>query len=307
MTQLVYFDNSIVRSLSKNPSSWNKFVEIFGLSIRPVYSYYLFLEYIGFKKIKKLYITKPDETMLDFSKAGIKNSDEKKAEIIRLELEKYFDVACKHLQEQLSIAEVQTSFNGLIHENIKHISSHEFSQDLNKVLFENILKLVSSDYWSFAETLSVELAWDYFCALSPNGISTKLIRQVQLSIWLDLWEKGCHFPFGKIIDDFEGYYDLKLSKNSRFDNSEDMVDAEVLTYSIMGLPNHAGQAEAVNILTYDLTINIEERIKLGLGNIKNMQDTLGRTINSRFGKVYCLNRDNNEIINVFEPQMPILL
>jgi hypothetical protein len=55
----LYFDNPVVRFLIESPETWkdlyDPFIKTFGRRFRPIQSYYLFFEYIGFTK-KKLNI-----------------------------------------------------------------------------------------------------------------------------------------------------------------------------------------------------------------------------------------------------------
>ena len=175
-------------------------------------------------------------------------------------------------------------------------------------MFGNILKLYEDDYSSFSKEAADFLAWDYFCNISAEGISTALLRQRQMAFWLQQWNQCTIFPFGKLIDDFPGYYDIHLSKNTNFKGQEDMVDAEIITYLIMGKHNeNSNSIESVNILTFDPPINVQERIKLGLGNVVNMEGVLKRNLNKCFGKIYCLNKDTLTINQPFEPQLPIII
>lgn len=308
-TKYVYFDNFVAKMLLEDPNCWNflwdNFIAEFGLSMRPISSYYLFFEYFGFTKKN---LEKPNRDMFQFR--DIRNVKRARNEIQKIDrvLQQYWENACCDLEIQMSSSAVKKSLNDSVAKGIARISLFDKSQELKECLFGNILNLYEDDYSSFAQKAADFLAWDYFCNISAEGISTDLLRQRQLAFWLQQWDQRTIRPFGKLIDDFPGYYDIKLDKNTYFDGLGDMVDSEIITYLIMGLfSDNSKKTETVSILTCDPSVNIQERIELGLGNLMNMEGTLKRKISRCFGKVYRLNKDTFAIDQFFEPQLPIII
>lgn len=292
MAQLVLYDNSITRDLITDPKSWNNFhdsfLPIFGHFTRPVYSYYSFFEYIGFKKH---ILKKPNEEMFRFNSIDSQKRAIKEIDKIGIAYDDYFDNAVEDIERQLQSPEIKDQLLQLIKDQNLYESNFENSKELKAILFGYILNLFFNNYEMFVHQAATHLAWDYFCNVSGKNITIPLLREAQLGAWEQAWRKNILLPFGKIIDDLEKYTKVTLSKNTRLDGQEDMVDAEAITYLLIGVINTTNQLEPINFLTRDNQLNIRERIQLGCENILNLERALNIKINKRPGRVYFLNKD----------------
>lgn len=307
MAQLVLYDNPIARDLISKPKSWNNlhdsFLPIFGHFTRPIYSYYLFFEYIGFKKQM---LVKPNEEMFKFNNIDTQKRAIKEVDKIGLAYDSYFDNAVAEIERQLLAPEIKSQLLELIKNQSLYESNFENSKELKEILFGYILNLFFNDYGAFVHQAATHLAWDYFCNVSGAGITIPLLREAQLGAWEQSWTQNILLPFGKIIDDLEKYTKVTLSKNTRLDGQEDMVDAEAITYLIIGVLNKYNELEPINFLTRDNMLNIRERLQLGSENILNLEDALKIKIKKRQGRVYFLN-DNMTIKDYEDVQITIPL
>lgn len=299
MTKLIYFDNSVAKKLLEEPEKyWNSFYDNsigeFGLSIHPLQSYYLFFEYFGLTKKK----------FLNISTSTLKFKHIKKLNENGLILDSYFAFLCKDIESQLSMDIVKKLITKHIEQQKIYRSFFDGSQELYNIFFREILELFNKDYPNFIQHATLYLAWDYFCILWPEEISIENLRCMQIDIWLQLVEQGHRLPFGKIIDDIPH---SNLHGKTKFKEQKDMVDSEALTYLFMGHKNEFNESESVNILTLDNPINLQERIELGLSHLNYIENTLKKSVDKKFGKVYCLNKDTFLTKQVLEPQIPICL
>jgi hypothetical protein len=304
-TPSVYFDNSILRDLTDYPRYWNDLEKILlplhGQSLQPRSSYYLFFEYFP---LKSLGLKIPSNNLCKFSAIHDKERACAKIEEIDKNLNDYFDYGQSYYLQQLLLKE--NEWHDLIKKREKDESPFEGSKELRTILFQGILDLLYSDYAAFSEQAAFYLAWNWFCNIQPAKITREILRERQLGIWNQLRENDFLLPFGKIIDDFaEKNITINLVKNSHLGgNLSDMVDAEGITLALM---------EKTIFFTYDEKINIEQRIKLGLQTIIEIEYALKINIPKNFGKVYYFSRPNKksktplELVEIYEPSSLIAL
>lgn len=283
MAQIVFFDNSIARALISNPKNWYLVNNTFKESIRPLYSYYSFLEYIG---VTKKRFKEPNSALFKFDNITTIQQAQNEREIIGNLCEQYFDEAVNNLKGQLSIPH-------------------------NIDMFKDKIQKQSQRTSTDAEIVATHLAWDYFCNVLPNGMPVILLRKAQIHVWMQLYQLNIVMPFGKIIDDFAPQL-LKtpLTKNSLFKGYGDMVDAEAITYLIAGIIDKNNLCEPVNFFTTDSQINIRERIQLAENSLLMIERYANKILNRSFGKVYYCDldeTDNLKIISRESPSIPILL
>lgn len=305
MAKLVYFDNLVVKFLISNPERWNSLIDVFkkrfGQFARPIYSYVLFLEYIGFHKST---LNKPDESTVELLK---RISDEKQAaqctKKIAMALQTYFDQASNEILAQLLSPKVRKEiFKGIVSQ-IPLESTFASSVELREILFKDMIQLFFSDYMVFAERMALFLAWDYFCDISTK----RFVRKAQLGIWLQLWKKGELFPFGKIIDDLPDFHFMAPKDTADFKGIEDMVDVEAHTYALIGLISDQKELESVNILTFDPSASVRARVQMGVNAILKIQEETKEDVKRFPGTIFCLDRDTFEILDEIEVQIPIFL
>lgn len=177
--KFLYFDTPLIRSLSDRPEVWDQlydpFIRIFGHEFKPIESFYLFFEYIGFTK-KRL------EVPQIFKKPHLSES-EKLAKIdphLRIVKEEDIDILDKSLNDLLREMTVyseeklfflQKTIIELIEERKRRISSSPFPQMLVNSLFGNIFFLAETDFFEFVKYASRYLSWDIFCSIQPSGLS----------------------------------------------------------------------------------------------------------------------------------------
>lgn len=201
---------------------------------------------------------------------------------------------------------LQTTFEDLVTSQEKRASSFKGAQELQKVLFGDIIDYMKTDFAGFVKYATRYLSWNIFCGVNPIGLSLKLIRQRQLGFWLQFWQEGIELPIGKIVDDQVGYYDLEFC--SHFKEFEDMVDTEMHTYLIMGrkVDRELCPISAVAYPPHDQQA-FEKRNALILGSITNIETSLQKTIAKRPGKLYQLDPKTHLFQEVFEPIFKIEL
>jgi len=315
--ELIYPDNAVVRSLADKPETWDKlydpFVNTFGRTFRLVKSCYLFFEYIGFTK-KNLRIPPALKTPIldhqqDFAKMKLNVPKMITAELIdKLDksLGKVSGAINAYIESQM--VSLHPIFEDLVENREGRIASFEGSQELIKILFGDIITLMATDFIGFVKYATRYLAWDVFCSIHPVGLSLELIRERQLAYWLQFWEEGIELPFGKIIDDQAGYYDMNFKSKSHFKEFEDMVDAEMHTYLILG-SKVDGALRSIRALAYppQNQYTFEERNRLALGSITNIETRLEKTLVKHPGKLYELDPDTHFFKKVYEPMFKILL
>ena len=305
--RLLYLDNPVVRDLTDRPDTWNllydDFIENFGRSFQVIQSYYLFFEYIGFTK-KELSLP-PELIKIIFLEIRSKKITDEMITLIDKELEECVDQIHDYIRNKLY--SLREFIEDLIQKRLNRISSFNGAIELEEKLFGNIRALFDQDCDGFVKDASRYLAWDEFCNISPEGFPKDILRQRQIGYWYQLWEEGIILPIGKIIDDVSSYYNMSFK--SYFKGSEDMVDAEMLTFLIFGNPTEKGSIERCNCLTYDKGSQVSDRIELALGNIVNIEQSLGVNVQRNSGKVYCLSKDDKEIKieEFYEPLIPINL
>lgn len=305
MAKLVYFDNLLAKFLISNPNRWNSFIDVFikrfGQFARPIYSYVLFLEYIGFHKST---LKKPDESTVELLKRISSEKDAAQCtNKIGLALQKYFDQAVAEILTQLLSSKIRKEiFKGIVNQ-IPLESSFVSSVELREILFKDMIQLFFSDYMVFAERMALFLAWDYFCDISTK----RFVRKAQLGIWLQLWKSGELLPVGKIIDDLPDFYLLAPKDTADFKGIEDMVDVEAHTYALIGLINDQKGLESVNILTFDPPASVRARVQMGVNAILKIQEETKEEVRRFTGTIFCLDRDTFEIIDEIEVQIPIFL
>lgn len=301
--KFIYFDNPFVRSLSNHPEIWDNlfdlFVKTFGRRFKPIQSYYLFFEYIGFTK-KELNIP------VNFKKPCFENSKElnslKKATenlaILDKNLSKIGTDIRLHIKEKLY--DLKPLLTSKINKRKNHTSLFQGSQELVNILFGDILVLIENNFEQFIEFATTYLTWDVWCSINPLGIPLNIVRERQLGFWLEKWEDEIELPFGKIIDDLARYY--KMNFESQLKNHEDMVDSEMLTYLILGY-RFNDEIHRVHCLTYPPKNpkEIPERNELALGTINNIEKTLGKTILKKPGKIYVFDKEKHDIKEINEP------
>jgi hypothetical protein len=305
MAKLVYFDNLLVKFLISKPNRWNSLIDVFikrfGQFARPIYSYVLFLEYIGFHKST---LKKPDESTVELLK---RISDEEQAaqctKKIAIALQTYFDQASNEILVQLLSPKIRKEiFKGIVNQ-IPLESSFASSVELREILFKDMIQLFFSDYMVFAERMALFLAWDYFCDISTK----RFVRKAQLGIWLQSWRAGELFPLGKIIDDLPDFHLLASKDAADFKGIEDMVDVEAHTYALIGLINDQKELESVKVLTFDPPASVRARVKMGVNAILKIQEETKEDVRRFSGTVFCLNLDTFEILDEIEVQIPIFL
>jgi hypothetical protein len=305
MSQLVYFDNNLIKSLITKPQMWDIFYDTFltkfGEHTRPIYSYYLFFEYFDFHKSN---FEMPSEDALKKIKGiGSEKDAVSQRNRIVMALERYFDQTAANLENQLLSMSIKKELLSRICNTEKYESNFIVSTDLKKILFKDILNLIENDYATFAKFAANHLAWDYFCDASVK----KFIKKVELDFWSQLWEKGVLFPFGKIADDLNDDLKFKPSSNTAYKGLEDMADSEAIAYALLGCMHKNNDRESVNIITTDNPTNIKERLMMGANIIRKIEDEQKKFTPRFSGKVYCLKRDNLEFVEEVDASIPILL
>lgn len=85
--------------------------------------------------------------------------------------------------------------------------------------------------------------------------------------------------------------------DSYFKSYEDMVDAEVFTYLILGL-----NEEPIKYITSDASEEISQRLKLVLGAINSIEQAIEISIPKHFGQVYRVDSTTNKIVEVHNIQ-----
>lgn len=280
----LYLDNPVVRDLTQRPEilkdCYEHFIQTFGRTFKVTRYCYLFFEFFGFKK-DRLEIL-PEMLKWDFSRiTGNPNNDENMVLIDQI-CEKGIESLRLHINGKL------ISLHELLKESIERrlsqISAFHGAQEMEGKLFGGIRDLFKENFIDFVLEATRYLVWDVFCGICPIGLSTGLFRQRQLGHWYRAWKQGIVLPIGKIIDDHSRYYEISFS--SYFKNFEDMVDAEMLTYVIFGFPSDGGEIERCDSLTYDMTSSVSERVRLALGTITNLENSLKRNIRYKSGKAY---------------------
>ena len=291
--KIIYPDTPLIRSLSDRPDTWNDlyipFLEKFSLPFKPIQSYYLFFEYIGFTK-KQL------EIPIDFVRPsfhGKENKEEisildKNLRMIELGLSDY--IAEKLYSLHPILEELKT-------ERKKRMSSFDAAQELVDSLFGNIFFLMETNFDKFVQRATTYLAWDAFCSIHPLDIPLRAIRERQLICWFQRWEEGEKLPFGKIIDDQRDYN--KIDLESHYKEREDMVDSEMHTYLALGyqIDNHIHPVHCLIYPPKDPHI-ITNRNELALESINNIQNTLRKVIPKFPGKMYSLDEKTHSIIEI---------
>ncbi|MBS0622600.1 MAG: hypothetical protein JSR80_06545 [Verrucomicrobia bacterium] len=287
--KFIYPDNPLIRALTDRPETWEGFydalITLFGRNFKCVESYYLFFEYIGFTK-EKLEIP---HLLSQPHFEGV--ASEKMLEKHLLSINEYIHKKLYSLKGDL---------HSLIHERMKHTSPFRASQELVHSLFGTIFLLMEKNFEEFITYSTTHLAWDVFCAIHPLRLPLKLIREKQLGLWLNRWEQGTKLPFGKLIDDQSPNY--KMDFTSPFKEREDMVDAEMHTYLILGYEIEE-QIHSVHCLTYPPQDPhaLSKRTELALSTIVHLQNTLGKEIQKISGKIYSLDKKTHTLIETHEP------
>lgn len=309
--RIIYPDNPIIRALSDRPEVWNQlydpFVNTFGRTFKPVQSYYLFFEYIGFTK-------KLLEIPLVFAKPYFDNT----AKLAAIDLgkgvsEEELFMLDKNLSEidagisiyiKQKLYALKPTFDLLIKERKKRISFFKAAQELVDALFGDIFFLIDNEFEEFVHYATTYLAWDSFCTIHPLGLSLKAIRERQLAFWLKSWERGIKLPLGKIVDDQSNYY--KMNFESHFKEFEDMVDAEMHTYLILGYEID-NQLHPVDCLIYPPKDHnaVSKRNELMLGSVTNIQKTLSKEIAKFPGKIYSLDEKTHSFLEINEPMFSL--
>ncbi len=313
--ELIYFDNPVVRSLMEIPQTWNDlhdpFIKTFGRRFRPIQSCYLFFEYIGFTKKKLKIPTELKKPTFDHHVELAKVDPDIPATIsteaialIDADLGSIANAIDNHIAAQMHA--LQTTFEDLVTSREKRASSFKGAQELQKVLFGDIIDYMKTDFAGFVKYATRYLSWDTFCGINPIGLSLKLIRQRQLGFWLQFWEEGIELPIGKIVDDQVGYYDLEF--RSHFKEFEDMVDTEMHTHLIMGSKVN-GELHPICAVAYPPHDQqaFEKRNTLILGSITNIETSLQKTVAKRPGKLYQLDPKTHVFQKIFEPIFKIEL
>jgi hypothetical protein len=306
----LYIDNPVLRDLTGNPeflkNCYDDFVRIFGRSFKGVKSYYLFFEFYG---IKKDWFGIPAEMLRwDFS--------DKRGSPTSVDYIAFIDQKCKEGIQRIDahiggrLQSLQNALKEVIARRLGEMT--QTGEEIEKVLFGDIRHLINEDYKTFVSVAKGYLVWDAFCGVSPKKLCTSLLRQRQLSHWHHARQDGWVLPVGKIIDDHAKYYDMSFE--SYFKDYEDMVDAEMITYLMFGHPTD-GELERCDCLTYDSSAEISERMRLSLGTISNLKATLNQDVQHKFGKAYCITKENGQICrdgkvsfsHVHDPIIPIEL
>lgn len=115
-------------------------------------------------------------------------------------------------------------------------------------------------------------------------------------------------PIGKIIDDLAYYYEKNFS--SHLKNYEDMVDAEILSYLVMGINDcHSGQRKPVHFFSYYpiKKDDIENRLAITLAVVRDVERDLNQKLEKYPGKLYLIDRQNPIIPEPIRLCLPILL
>lgn len=309
--RIIYPDNPIIRSLSDKPEVWNQlydqFVNTFGRTFKPIQSYYLFFEYIGFTK-------KLLEIPLVFAKPYFDATTKLAAiDLDRGVREEELLILDKNLSEidagisiyiKQKLYSLKPTFDQLIKERKKRISSFRAAQELVDALFGDIFFLLESEFEEFVQYATTYLAWDSFCSIHPLGLPLRAVRERQLGFWLKSWEQGIKLPLGKIVDDQSNYY--KMNFESHFKEFEDMVDAEMHTYLILGYEID-DQLHPVDCLMYPPKDRnaIFKRNELVLGSVTNIQKTLNKEIAKFPGKIYSLDDKTHCFLEINEPMFSL--
>ncbi len=302
----VYLDSPLVRSLADLPETWNKlydaFIKEFGRRFKPISSYYLFFEYIGFTK-KHLAIpiifTEPHFfPSKEFKKIKPIKVNQEEIQVLDRNLREIAAGISIYLKQK--IYTLRNVFEQLIQEREKRISSFRGTKDLIDCLFGDIFLLVQNDFEKFVEYATTYLSWDVFCGIRPKEPPLDIIRERQLGFWLNHWEQGRDLPFGKIIDDQSKYYCMDFA--SPFKEFEDMVDSELHTYLILGYRMN-GETHPIQGLGYPPKDPdaLSKRNELALGTVNNIQRALGRELNKFPGKLYSLDPITHVIKETNEP------
>jgi hypothetical protein len=293
----IYFDNSIVKDFARTPELWDsfydEFIEHFGRTFHPIESYYLFFEYIGFHK-DRLKIPSALVNCIKFEPLLKKDITPDDIHSMDTVLDNTVNSIEQHIESKLFALE--SFIKGLVEEASQRVSSFIGAQKLHEKLFGRISTLVAEDFPRFVKEAKLYLIWDVFCTITPEGISVKNLRERQLGYWMTFWEGGYTYPFGKIIDDHSEYYEISFSNKSLFKNYEDMVDAEMLTYVVLGIPTEDGTIDRCYCLTYDSHTQTSERIRLALGSVNNIEQTLEKTLKKVTGKTYRLKKNGHKIM-----------
>ncbi len=311
---LIYPDNSVLQSIMRNSKvhdllyDWS--VREFGISWEFIQSNYLFLEYIGFHKShleipKSLLLITPPSDFKNIKSITPKNI--KDHEVVQLDgiYVAHFKILQSHIKEKLLKLEdtIKKLYKNTELKSPNNERLGASSNNLAHACFGQIIALLNTDFPEFVENLSLDLAWDVFCGISIKNLDVATQRYRQFVFWLyELYDQyKIVFPFAKIIDDLFKNHDIYLK------NYEDMVDAELLTYAILGRPVQLEQNKPVVALTYDDPIKMKNRKDLGVKIVFEFEKRLKTIIRKSSGKIYCLDRENQGILEIIDISVPICI
>jgi len=305
-----YLDNNVVRNMIKDPIAHNKlydwFIKKIGPSGQIISSYYLFFEYIGFtqKKLNLPIVTpsslqKLKNCIIKCNIAGMDN-----------ELEIFFKIIFNDIKERLKDPEIDFKkmltdadplhlYNTKNHRHFQNVENCTISKEIENKCFGEIINKLYNNFPNFIEEAAEYIAWDIFCSITPKSLPGKkleLLRLRQFGFFLQYHENhNLMLPFGKIIDQD---WDTEF----KFKSNRDMVDAELISYAIIGY-----NARPISLLTYDKQDQIKSRVEMTQLYIIECENTLNRIIPKFPGTIYCLDRETHTPITEIDISFPILL
>ncbi len=295
----LYLDNALMRWLLDNEKYHQKFNEDIETNLNEEYtflsgSYYQFFEYYG---CDKLGIHKQ---LKEFEKLSV-SLDINLSENIDAIGSILFPKIRSHIEDLLM--ERKILLYNLVTERSKYEASSPKIKDLKDKLFGGILQLIDQDFKQFAYEMAIYLSWDVFCDMQITKHSVENLRQIQLGVWSQCYEGGYIFHLGKIVDDLtQNYLLVQLERNSWFKGKKDMVDADGLTYALLGDDMIEGSRQKIYFITADSPLNISQRLSIMMGAMLQLEAAIPMSFERTQGKIFhfCRNCQNLIHINTIE-------
>ncbi|MCK4517530.1 hypothetical protein KAT92_02050 [Candidatus Babeliales bacterium] len=305
----VYPDNNIIKIMRRDPKASDQLhdwsIKKFGRSWEIIPSYYSFFEYIGFHKNElniPQKILQPKTGITQISSKTIRELEEEFSTIQESLLvfvkTKLFSLKPK-LNDLLEKQNAENPNNKYF--KMKSKNHYNISNGIEQGFFGEIIQQLKNSFPEFVEVSASYLSWDIFCGISLKGLNVESQRKKQFGFWLQNYEQGIMLPFAKIMDDL-----INSPKGICLKNNEDMVDAEMLTYAILGYRTKPNEIKPVAILTYDDKTVTNKRIENLKKCISKIENVLGKTIQKSPGIIYCLDPETQTSINTIDISFPII-
>jgi hypothetical protein len=263
-------------------------IKEFGLNWNIVESYYLFLECIGFNRKERLTLTE------DLKHVGCNDNLKEKFQKIDGSVLRQLHSLYEYFKERL--AQYRLKY--------MNKSYQEKSNEINECCFGGIIRQFTEEFDIFVQVVGIYLTWDIFCEISCNNFSIKNIRKAQLDYWLTNRKEGLTLPLAKIVDDLSA---PPKEKNIVFYNNKDMVDAEMFTYVFFGQVLAPNEIKSIIALTYDNPDTTRKRKNFMLNNIIKFEKERNQQLPKKAGKIYCLSKEDQTIIDIIDISFPIAL